>query len=156
MIDTPEIVQTFAQLTAVIRFTIPREELATVMEPAIAEVMHAVAAQELGPAGPVFLHHLRISQLQLDFEVGVPVSAPFAPMGRVVPSQFAAATVARTTYYGAYDRLGDAWAWFSKWIASERYTPADDLWESYVVGPTESRNSLYWRTELNRPLTNPS
>src|SRR3989442_1573127 len=53
MLDKPQIVRTEAQLTAVIRLTIPRAEIQTVMGPAIAEVMAAVAAQGLGPAGPV-------------------------------------------------------------------------------------------------------
>ena len=154
MIDTPKIVQADAQLTAVIHFTISREELKMVMGPAITEVLEAVAAQNVGPAGPVFVHHLRMAPANLDFEVGVPVSAPFAPVGRVGASQLPAVTVARTIYYGAYDGLSDAWAWFGQWIANARYTAAPDLWECYLVGPEASRNSIYWRTELNRPLTN--
>jgi effector-binding domain-containing protein len=156
LIDTPQIIQADAQLTAVIRFTIPREELKTVMGPAIAEVLEAVATQEVGPAGPVFVHHLHMDPSRLEFEVGVPVSAPFAPVGRVVSSHFPAATVARTIYYGSYDGLSDAWAWFGRWIANARYTASPDLWESYLVGPEASRNPIYWRTELNRPLTNPT
>ena len=38
MIDTPEIVQTTAQQTAVIHLTIPRDQIQTVMGPAIEEV----------------------------------------------------------------------------------------------------------------------
>lgn len=155
MIDTPQIVQADAQLTAVIRFTIPRADLQAVMGPAITEVLDAVTAQNVGPGGPVFVHHLRMAPENLDFEVGVPVTAPFMPVGRVTASQFPAATVARTIYYGAYDGLSDAWAWFGKWIATARYTAAPDLWECYVVGPEASHNPVYWRTQLNRPLTNP-
>lgn len=154
MIDTPRIIQADAQFTAVIRFTISREEMNTVMARAITEVMEAVAAQEVGPAGPVFVHYLRMAPETFDFEIGVPVSAPFAAVGRVTPSQFPATTVARTIYYGGYEGLSDAWAWFGNWIAAERYTAAPDLWESYLVGPEASKNSVYWRTELNRPLTN--
>jgi hypothetical protein len=51
MLDRPQIVQTEAQPTAVIRLTIPRAEIQTVMGPAIAEVMAAVTAQGLAPAG---------------------------------------------------------------------------------------------------------
>jgi effector-binding domain-containing protein len=155
MIDTPQIVQADAQLTAVIRFNIPRADLATVMAPAITEVLEAVAAQGVGPGGPVFVHHLRMDPIMLDFEVGVPVTAPFASVGRVSMGQLPAASIARTMYYGAYDGLSDAWAWFGRWIAAARYTAAADLWECYVVGPESSKNPIYWRTELNRPLTNP-
>ncbi|MEO7217953.1 MAG: GyrI-like domain-containing protein [Gemmatimonadaceae bacterium] len=152
MIDTPQIVQANAQFTAVIRFAISREELKTVMAAAITEVMEAVAAQDVGPAGPVFVHHLAMAPERLEFEVGVPISGLFAPVGRVTPSHLPAASVARTIYYGSYDGLSDAWAWFGRWIANERYTAAPDLWEVYLVGPEASRNPVYWRTELNRPL----
>jgi effector-binding domain-containing protein len=154
MMETPRIVQTDAQLTAVIQFTIPREEIQAVMDPAIAEIMQVVTAKGVGPTGPVFSHHFRIVPGIFDFEVGVPVLAPFAPDGRVKPSALPAATVARTTYYGPYDGLGTAWRWLSDWIHTERYTPAEDLWECYIAGPETSRKSADWRTELNRPLTN--
>ena len=45
MLDPPEIVQTRSRPTAVIRLTIPREEIRNVMGPAIGEVMAAVQAQ---------------------------------------------------------------------------------------------------------------
>jgi len=60
MIDQLQIVQTEVQPTAVVRFTIPRAEIAQVMGPASAEVMAAVKAQGLGPAGPMFSRHVRM------------------------------------------------------------------------------------------------
>ena len=51
MLDTPQIAQTTNQLTAVIRLTIPREEIRNVMGPGIAELMAAVAAQGIAPPG---------------------------------------------------------------------------------------------------------
>ena len=43
MIDPPQIVQTDARQTAVIRLTIPRAEIRNVMGPGIGELMAAVA-----------------------------------------------------------------------------------------------------------------
>jgi hypothetical protein len=45
MLDQPQIVRTGVQPAAVIRLTVPRSEILSVMDPAIAEVMTAVAAQ---------------------------------------------------------------------------------------------------------------
>jgi effector-binding domain-containing protein len=153
MLDKPHIVQTEAQLTAVIHLTIPRAKIQTVMGPAISEVMAAVAAQGVGPAGPVFSHHLRMDPDTFDFEVGVPVKAPVSATGRVKASQLPAATVARTIHHGPYEGLGSAWGEFGAWIATEGHTPAADLWECYVAGPESSPDPSTWRTELNRPLT---
>jgi effector-binding domain-containing protein len=153
MLDKPRIVQTGAQLTAIIRLTIPREEIRSVMGPGIAELMAAVAAQGMVPAGPVFSHHLRMDPGIFDFEIGVPVTAAVSAAGRVTASQLPAATVARTVYHGPYEGLGSAWGEFNAWITAEGHSPAPDLWECYVAGPESNPDPANWRTELNRPLT---
>lgn len=152
MLDKPQIVQTEVQPAAVIRLTIPRAEIKTVMGPAIAEVMAAVVAQGLAPAGSVFSHHLRMDPDTFDFEVGVPVKAPVSATGRVNASQLPAATVARTVYHGPYEGLGSAWCEFGEWIATEGYKPAANLWECYAAGPESNADPATWRTVLNRPL----
>lgn len=152
VIDTPQIVQTTDQLTAVIRLTIPRAEIQKVMGPAIEELMAVVEEQRIGPAGMWFSHHLRMDPDEFDFEVGVPVLAPVAPTGRVQPGQLLASRVARTTYRGSYDGLGAAWGEFNEWIASKGHVAGTDLWEVYRVGPDSTLDPDNWRTELNRPL----
>ena len=152
MIDTPEIAETAAQQTAIIRLTFPRVEIHNVMGPAIGEVFAAVATQGIGPRGPVFSHHLRMDPGTFDFEVGVPVDSSVTPVGRVQPGSFPATTVARTVYHGPYEGLGAAWGEFGAWIAASGRTPAPDLWERYVSGPESSPDPANWRTELNRPL----
>ncbi len=152
MLDTPHITQTAAQLTAIIRLTIPREEIRNVMRPGIDELMAVVAAQGIAPAGPLFTHHLRMDPNTFDFEIGVPVTAPVVAAARVKPGQWPAAKVARTVYHGAYDGLGAAWGELDTWIAAEGHTPGPDLWECYVAGPESSTDPATWRTELDRPL----
>jgi effector-binding domain-containing protein len=152
MLDTPQITQTAAQLTAVIRLTIPREEIRNVMGPGINEVMAAIAAQGIAPAGPWLTHHLRMNPDTFDFEIAVPVTSPVTAAGRVKPGELRAATVARTVYHGPYEGLGDAWGEFMTWIDAEGHTPAPDLWEVYLAGPESNPDPATWRTELNRPL----
>ena len=100
MLDTPQITETAAQLTAVIHLTIPREEIRNVMGPGIGELMAAIASHGITPAGPWFTHHLKIDPDTFDFEIGVPVTAPVAAAGRMKPGQLPATMVARTVYLG--------------------------------------------------------
>lgn len=153
MLEKPQIVQTEAQLSAVIRLTVPRAQIQEVMGPAIAEVMAVIAAQDIAPAGPVFSHHLRMDPDTFDFEVGVPVMTPVSATGRVNASQLPAAKVARTLYQGPYEGLGGAWGEFIEWITAEGHKPAPNLWVCYVAGPESNPDPATWRTELNRPLT---
>jgi effector-binding domain-containing protein len=152
MIDTPQITLSDACITAVIRMTVPRREIRNVMGPGIQEVMSTVAAQGISPAGPVFSHHFRMDAEIFDFEVGVPVTQPVAPAGRVQPGELPARRVARTTYHGGYEGLGAGWGEFEVWLKSSGHKPAPDLWECYVAGPESSPAPALWRTELNRPL----
>ena len=153
MLDAPQITQTAARTTAVIRLTVPRTEIRNVMGPGHRELMAAIAAQGIAATGPWFTHHLRVPGETFDFEIGVPVAAPVAAAGRVQPGELRAATVARTVYRGPYEGLAGAWGEFIAWIETQGHTPAPDLWESYAVGPEASADPTLWRTELNRPLT---
>jgi effector-binding domain-containing protein len=152
MIDTPHITQIAAQTTAVVRLSNPPEEMRAVVGPGIGELMKTVAAQGVGPAGPWFIHMLRMTPEVWDFEIGVPVRSPVEPVGRVTASSLPAATVARTVHRGGYEGLPAAWGEFDAWIAKSGRKPAADLWDVYVVGPETSRNPADWRTEMNRPL----
>lgn len=152
MIDTPQITQTTAQLTAMIRLTIPRAEIRNVMGPGLGELRAAVAAQGIALAGPWFTHHLRMDPAIFDFEICVPVTAPVVAAGRVKPSQWPAIKVARTVYHGSYEGLSAAWGEFDAWIASQRLNPGPDLWECYLAGPESNPDPATWRTELSRSL----
>lgn len=152
MIDTPQIVHTDEQLTAVIHLIVPRAEIGNVMGPAIAEVLSILAAQGIAPAGPCFSYHMKRPSDTFDFEVGFPVSRPVSPAGRVKMSKLPAAKVVRTIYRGGYEGLGAAWGEFCAWIEAEGLGPQDYLWECYISGPESSSDPEKWRTELNRPL----
>jgi len=153
VLDTPQITHSDAQLTAAIRLTIPREEIQHVMGPGIEELMAALAAQGITPAGPWFTHHFRMDPQTFDFEICVPVTTPVAATGRVQPGELPAAKVARTVYRGPYEGLGAAWGEFDAWIAANGHVSGADLWECYQVGPESSPDPANWRTVLNRPLT---
>jgi effector-binding domain-containing protein len=152
MLDTPQITQTSAQQTAIIRLTVPRTEMQKVMGPGIKELMATVAAQGVGPAGPWFTHHLRRPTDTFDLEISVPVTAPVTPAGRVTGGQWPAMKVARAVYRGPYEGLAGAWGEFDAWVKANGHKPAADLWEVYVAGPESGSDPAEWRTELNRPL----
>jgi uncharacterized protein YndB with AHSA1/START domain/effector-binding domain-containing protein len=152
IIDAPQITKTSERFAAVIHLTIPRSEIRSVMGPGLTEVMAAVKAQGIGPAGPWFTHHLNMNPATFDFEICVPVNAPVVAVGRVSPRTFPAVTVAHTLYRGGYERLGEAWGEFGASIAANGHSAGPDLYECYAVGPESSPNSADWLTELTKPL----
>lgn len=141
--------------TSVIRLTIPRAEITTVMGPAIQEVLAAVAAQGASGVernGPVFSYHYRMTPEVFDFEVGLPIKGDFKPTGRVQQSSLRATKVARADYFGPYEGLGAAWGEFMAWIEKEGLQPGEDLWEFYAVDPASGLPPAEWRTEFYRPV----
>jgi hypothetical protein len=52
MIETPQLVETPAQLVATIHIETSRSKIQQVMGPGIAEAMASVKAQGIGPTGP--------------------------------------------------------------------------------------------------------
>jgi effector-binding domain-containing protein len=152
MIDTPQIVQSVAQQTAIIRVTVPRAEIRKVMGPGLGELMATLGKQGIVPAGRWFTHHLKMDPNIFDFEIGVPVTVAVAPAGRVTAGQLPAATVARTIYHGPYEGLPGAWKEFGAWIAAQGRTAGPSLWETYVTDPATNPDPSTWSTELTRPL----
>ncbi|MCC6070583.1 GyrI-like domain-containing protein [Massilia sp. GCM10020059] len=152
MLETPHITQSAPQQAAVIHLTIPRDQIRAVMGPGIQEVIDTVVAQGIGPAGPVFSHHFSMQPDTFDFEIGVPVSRPVAPTGRVKPGELPGAKVARTVLHGGYEALPDGWGQFMAWVDEEGLPKAPDLWEVYVKGPNLDPDPSTWCTELNQPL----
>lgn len=152
MIEPPSIIELPARPIAVIPLLIHRDEMPKVFGAAVQELVRTVQAQGLGPAGPVFAHHFRFVPGRWDFELGVPVSAPVKPWGRVEPGTWPAMRVARTVHHGGYEGLPEAWSALGQWIASSGLSEAVDLWEVYAVTPDTVADPAELRTELVRPL----
>jgi effector-binding domain-containing protein len=152
MIETPQIVQTERQPTAVIHLTVSPVEIRTAYGPAFFELTKALAAQGIAPTGVSFSHHLQLPGEMFDVELGVPVSGAVDASGRVKGSELPATRVARTVYHGAMEGLGQAWGELGKWAAANGHRTAPSLWENYLVGPQSGGDPSTWRTELNWPL----
>jgi effector-binding domain-containing protein len=143
-------------VAAVIRVQIPRDKMKEVMGPAIQEVREAVAAQGIGPAGPLFAHHLTLCDTTFDFEVGYPTTGEVKPTGRVRPGGLPSTMVAKSTYHGAYEGLHEAWQQFGeiaeKELVTHRFKRGSSIWEVYTFGPESDPDPTTWRTELVAPL----
>ena len=153
MIDTPQIVHTEPVHYAAVRRTCPVTEIQQVMGPGIAEVLAALEAQGVAPAGPFFTHHLCRPMEKFDFEICFPVSAQIQPRGDVYSAVWSAMDVARTVFHGNYSGLPGAWMELEKWIQSENLHGGHEFWESYTVGPNSDPKPENWRTELSWPIT---
>lgn len=152
VLEAPDIVQTEARPAATVRLVVSRGEVSQAMDAAIHEVLQALAAQHVPPAGPLFAHHARIEPEVFVFDVGFPVRTAITPAGRVENTTVPAARAARTVYTGPYEGLAAAWGEFMQWVCAQGHTPGPDAWEVYAYGTERTQDASRYRTELFRPL----
>lgn len=152
MLDTPHLVQTEPQMAAMIHITVPSDQMQEVMCPAIMEVYETVKAQGIGPTGALFAHHYGMKPGIFNFDVGVPVSTPVEPVGRVIAGELPGAVVMRTLYTGPYEGLGSAWEDFQELVKAEGRALGPNLWERYLKGPESGEDPSAYVTELNQTI----
>lgn len=146
-LEVPQILDLDEQLTAVVRFTIPRAEIVTAMGEGRMELIDVLAAQGIAPIGPWFSRHYRMDPAVFDFEVGLPVASAVEPSGRVRAGSLPAGKAAVTIYRGPYEELGAAWGDFMQWLEEHGHQVGEGLWEHYA---TDEKGGL--ATVLCRPV----
>ena len=153
MIEPPHLIELPARLTAIIRLTVPREQIQQVMDHNIQELLVAFAEQGVAPSGPLFTHHLRIDPKIFDFELGFPVTTAVAPTEARVAKRMARHEGRADCLPRSYEGLAAAWGEFHAWIAANGHAPTIDLWQSFLYGPESNpTDPSTWRTALIRPL----
>ena len=155
MLDTPQLAHHCAQPAAVIRLTVPRTHIQTVMGPAMAELMATLASQGIAPAGPMFSRHFRIDPRFSTSPSAFP-SLPRSPLaagfslGSCRRHRAAAVVPRHGPYEGAWERPGKPLR-PGRW-RRQRPAARPRLWECYLSGPESSPDPATWATELNQPV----
>lgn len=152
MLETPQLIDVPQQHTAVIRLRIPCEECPQHFGLAVGELFAELERQGIAPAGAVFDHHFAAPDTHFDFEIGVLVSKPVTPNGRVMPSERPAFSAAKAVLVGDYEQLPDAWPEFMQWIDEQGIETATDFWQFFAKGPESDPDPAAWRTELVRAV----
>ena len=152
MLEPPQILEVPAQTLAVIRLTIPRGEMMKRFDPTVRDVLAAMRAQAIGPAGPVTAHYFGIPGEVFDFELGFPTEQPILPTGQVYAAEQPAQKIIRTVYTGPFAGLPSAWGVFQNHIVAKGYRYATDFREAYLNDPSMISDPTGYRTELVRIL----
>jgi effector-binding domain-containing protein len=151
MIETPRVIQTKAQLLAVIPIVATQPQMRTVMGPGMNELVATLAQLGVTPSGSWLCHHLRMPTDTFEFEIAIPVTETVPPTGRVQMSQLPETKAARTVYHGPYEGMAGAWNEFMAWVKANDLKYSGEFWEQYLLGP-EAGDPANYRTELTLAL----
>jgi effector-binding domain-containing protein len=100
-----------------------------------------------GSGGELWQNVMLYKDDRPDVEVGVLVSRPFEPAGRVVASVLPGGDVAMATHHGDYARLGVTHDAVREQVASHGRALAGPRWEIYGhwrADPSELETEVFW------------
>lgn len=150
-----EFIEVDAYDTVVVTFTdYPMHEMTSAFDSSFAAVFPVLEQEGITPVGPAFALYHRMPTDTATFEVGIPVDKPLAnPITtesglEVKPSILPAGNVARISYFGPYDAMGDGWGAFMYAISAAGKQPDLPFWELYVTEPTPDIDPATLRTDL--------
>jgi effector-binding domain-containing protein len=141
------------QPAAVVRGTVPTDELPALFDRAFPEVVRVVEAQGLSLAGPPFGYYPRMPGATVDVAAGFPVSAPVRAEGEVSPLTLPGGRAITGVHVGSYESMEATYRELTEWAAAEHLQLAEHMWESYLTDPSAEPDPASWRTLITWPIT---
>ncbi|MBO1031154.1 GyrI-like domain-containing protein [Tessaracoccus sp. SD287] len=151
MLENPQITTLDPQHTAVVRRTVPMDQIRDFYDTSFAAVARAVAEQEVGVRGAIG-HYLSTPTDTVELEAGVITDGAITADGDVIPAELPGGEVAHATHVGPYDGLGSAWNELYQWVLGQGRHVGEKMWEVYVTEPTPEVDPATMRTDLFWPL----
>ena len=154
-VSDAEFIEVEAVDTVVVKLTdYPMKDMPAAFDSTFGALFPVLEAHGISPTGPAFALYHRMPTDTATFEVGIPVDKPLAEpvttdSGLVVESShLPAGNVARISYFGPYDAMGEGWGSFMYAISAAGRAPDLPFWEIYVTEPHPDIDPATLRTDL--------
>ncbi len=140
------------QAVATRRARVPLADLAQFFDGTYRDVLQAIQAQGLRPAGPPFARYWGPVTDSADVEAGFPVTG-FATHGDIQAASLPGGDAVVGTHVGPYESLGQTWQSLEQWAQAQgRARRGDQCWEIYLTDPSAEPDPDRWRTQVVLPL----
>lgn len=150
--DAPELVKIVPSPAAVVRDTVPVNDLPSFFGRAFGAAAAAAAGQGLKLVGAPFAFYPSAPNDVVEVAAGFPVSAAVEPAGAVVPMELPGGRAATIVHVGPYDSMEETYEQIRVWMAGQGLTPADHVWEVYLSDPSTAPDPSAWRTQIFWPV----
>jgi effector-binding domain-containing protein len=140
--------------TAVVRETVPMNELRQFFDRAYSSVMSAVQQQHVQLAGPPFALYRGIPTDVVDVEAGFPLAAPYpgGGDGGVAAGTLPAGRALEALHVGPYETLPETYSAVMARMQAEGLTPGNAMWEYYLSDPAADPDPSTWKTLIVWPV----
>jgi DNA-binding transcriptional MerR regulator len=137
------------------KYTIPNYAALSEIMPALGEKV-----SKLNPGikcvEPDYCFNVYLDGEYRDSDINVEICQAVTSRGKdgdgIVFKDLPAVTVVSVLHRGAYDRLGDAYAYAMQWVEQNGYRITDNVRESYIDGIWNKENVGDWLTEIQVPV----
>lgn len=137
---------------AVVRETVPMNELTAFFDRAFRETMAAIQEEGLQPAGPPFAKYYGVPGDTVDVEAGFPVAGPFRGTDGVTAGSLPGGRIAEAVHVGPYETLSETYRAMGEWMHGQGLSPGNVMWESYLTDPSTNPDPATWQTEVFWPV----
>lgn len=131
----PQVVELVPQECAIVRETVPMDELPAFFSRAFQRTMASAASQGRQVVGPPFGIYFGMPSGTVDVAAGFPVDGPIEADGDVSPHQLPGGRAAELLHIGSYDSLQESYGRLSAWMGAQNLAPGEIMWESYLNEP---------------------
>jgi effector-binding domain-containing protein len=135
-----------------LREVVPMGDLSEFFGRAFAAAAAELARQGVEPAGPPVALYRGPFAETVDVVAGFPVKQAMTPAPGLVAASLPGGQIVATIHTGPYDALSMTYSQLSGWFAERGLTPAETVWEEYVVGPDVEPDPARWQTRILFPV----
>ena len=150
--SVPELIDLDPSPAAVVRETVPVNELPAFFDRVFGAVAGVVVSQGVKLDGEPFAFYAGAPTDVVEVAAGFRVSAPIEPSGDVVPMDLPGGRAVTMVHTGPYDSMDKAYHEMHGWMAAQGLTPAGHMWESYLSDPSKEPDPSTWRTKIVWPV----
>jgi effector-binding domain-containing protein len=145
----PQVVELVPQESAIVRETVPMDELPSFFSRAYQLTRASAASQGRQVVGPPFGIYFGMPSDTVDVAAGFPVDGPIEADGDVSPHQLPGGRAVELLHVGPYDSLQESYGRLSAWMGAQNLTPGEIMWESYLNepqpdDPDSTRTMITW------------
>ena len=100
---------------------------------------------------PMTIYHSD-SETNWEIDAAVPVDKSGKADGKVMPGEIKAGNAIVAHYYGAYNKMSDAWRGLKKYMADNKKIKTGAPWEQYMTDPGAEKDTAKWLTNIYFPV----
>ena len=144
------------QPVLLVRRSVKRSEIALAIREGLGKIFQFAQQHGIALTGHPLTRYVEVGPGLMTIEPAMRIASG-GPVASDASQEVLSATLpggpaAKTTHFGKYDDLHEAYAAIEQWMKVEGAASGGAPWEDYVTDPAESPDPKNWQTDVYWPL----